>query len=58
MPCFIELDRELQAANDNDGRHHREDEASLVAAQERSRAMVVCKIVTPEGVQTVWEAPA
>jgi hypothetical protein len=48
---------ELRPANDTDWRRLDEDEASLVAAEERARAMVVCKIVTPDGVRIVW-APA
>lgn len=50
MPLFIEL----KPANDVDWRRLEEDEASLVAAEERARAMIQCKIVTPDGVRIVW----
>lgn len=50
MPCFLEL----KPANDTDWRRLDEDEESLVAAEERARAMIACKIVTPEGVRVVW----
>lgn len=50
VPCFIEL----KPANDTDWRRLDEDEASLVAAEERATAMIRCKIVTPEGVRIVW----
>lgn len=53
MPCFIELP-ELAPANDVDPRRIDEDEATLVAVEERARAMVRYVIVTPEGVRTVW----
>lgn len=51
MPLWLEL----CPANDTDWRRLDEDEASLVAAEERARAMIVCKIVTPDGVRIVWE---
>ncbi len=50
MPCFIEL----KPANDTDWRRLEDDEATLLAAEERARAMIVCKIVTPDGVRIVW----
>jgi len=50
VPCFIEI----KPANDTDWRRLDEDEASLVAAEERARAMIVCKIVTPDGVRIMW----
>lgn len=50
MPLWLEL----RPANDTDWRRLDEDEASLVAAEERARAMIVCKIVTPEGIRIVW----
>lgn len=45
---------ELRPANDVDWRRLEEDEASLVAAEERARAMIQCKVVTPDGVRIVW----
>lgn len=45
---------ELRPANDVDWRRLEEDEASLVEAEERARAMVQCKVVTPDGVRIVW----
>lgn len=45
---------EIQPANDVDWRRLDEDEASLVAAEERARAMIQCKVVTPDGVRIVW----
>lgn len=50
MACFIEL----RPANDTDWRRLEEDEASLLAAEERARAMITCKVVTPDGVRIVW----
>jgi hypothetical protein len=50
VPCFIEL----RPANDVDWRRIEEDEASLLAAEERARAMIACKVVTPDGVRIVW----
>lgn len=49
---------ELKPANDVDWRRLDEDEASLVAAEERARAMIQCKIVTPDGVRIVWSPGA
>jgi len=45
---------ELKPANDVDWRRLEEDEATLVAAEERARAMIRCKVVTPDGVRIVW----
>ncbi len=50
MPCFIEI----RPANDTDWRRLDEDEATLLAAEERARAMIQCKIVTPEGIRIIW----
>lgn len=45
---------ELRPANDANWRRFADDEATLAAAEHRARAMIQCKIVTPEGVRIVW----
>lgn len=45
---------ELRPANDANWRRFADDEATLAAAEHRARAMIQCKIVTPDGVRIVW----
>jgi len=47
---------ETRPANDTPASWKRfgEDTQSLVEAEERARAIIRCKVVTPEGVRVMW----
>jgi len=48
---------EIKAANDNQWRAG-EDLASLEQAEECARAMIICGVVTPDGIHIVWSPDA
>lgn len=58
LPFWLETRPANDAPENVEWRRFGEDTQSLVEAEDRARAVIRCKVVTPDGVRIVWSSGA